>query len=59
MTLNIATLIQRITRREATSGKSDAARGPADPFDRLARIVRVERAREAAVMRMQVQRSAN
>jgi len=59
MTLNLATLIQRITRRDATTSRPHAVQVPADPFDRLARIVRVERAREAAVLRLQVQRSAN
>lgn len=59
MPLNLATLIQRITRRDAIALRPVPVQVPADPFDRLARIVRVERAREAAVMRMQAQRNAN
>lgn len=56
MTLNLATLIERVTRRDAAAAKP--AEASVDPFDRLARIVRVERAREDAILRLQMERSA-
>ena len=58
MTLNLVTLLKRITRQDATAKKPAVARVDADPFDRLARIVRVERAREAAMIRVPVHHHA-
>jgi hypothetical protein len=58
MTLNLATLIQRITGRDAVVTKAVAVPAAADPFDRLARIVRVERAREAVPVRVSMYRHA-
>jgi hypothetical protein len=51
MKLALASLIQQITRRSAAEPRRATLQAPSDPFDRLARIVRVERAREAAVLR--------
>lgn len=48
MTLDLASLLKRITRRDAGAPKTAVVPVEADPLDRLARIVRVERAREAA-----------
>ena len=56
MTLRFASLIDQIVRRNATTSRPAAT--PADPFERLARIVRAERAREAAVPRVPVMHQA-
>lgn len=51
MKLTLATLIQLVARREAVASQPAAVQLRADPFERLDRIVRVERAREAVVLR--------
>jgi hypothetical protein len=58
MKITLASLIQQITRRTVAVPQRVAVQAPADPFDRLARIVRVERAREAAVLQAQAHHHA-